>query len=278
MGLVEDRQLVGRQHLRIGPAAAQGEVGEKQMMVDHHHASPQGPPSHLGDETALDEWAAVAQPHLRAGRDLTPDGGAVGHAIEIRAVSSRGGRRPGAHAPDLVRLGSRYFELLAVIIEAAQAQVVGQPFHHREGKRLGQNALQARQIHLGDLVLQGARASADHHLAAGKDRRHQVGHGLSCASARLGQQALVHVDRLRYALGHRKLARARLEARQLVGQQAAGSQNPGDDFLERHGLRVTPSAATGTGPSSAASPLAVTLRKKQEVALVWHDGPLVSTT
>jgi len=170
-----------------------------------------------------------------------------------------------------VRLGGGNFELLAVLVEAAQTQVVGQSLHHREGERLGQHALQARQIHPGDLILQGARAGADHYLAAGKNCRHQVGDGLAGAGACLGQQAFVHVDRLRHPFGHGELARARLEARQLLGQQAAGAQDPGDGFFERHSLRI---ATIDAGPSSAASPLAVTLRKKQEVALVWHDGPL----
>ena len=100
-----------------------------------------------------------------------------------------------------------------MLVEAAQAQVVGQPLHHREGKRLGEHALQARQIHPGDLVLQGARPGTDHHLAAGKNRRHQIGDGLARAGTGLGQQALVHVDCLRHPLGHGELARAWLEAR-----------------------------------------------------------------
>ena len=274
VGFIEDHQLIGRQHLGVGPATAQGQVGQKQVMVDHHHLGPQRAPSHLRDETALDKGAAVAQSHLRAGRDLAPDRGGVGHAVEIRPVAGAGGGGPGAHALGLVRLGCRNFQLLAVLVEAAQAQVVGQPLHHRKGERLGQHALQARQVHLRDLVLQGARPGADHHLAAGKNRRHQVGDGLARAGARLGQQALVHVDGLGHALGHGELARARLEARQVVGQEAAGAQDPGDGFFERHSLRI---ATIDAGPSSAASPLAVTLRKKQEVALVWHDGPLAST-
>ena len=106
-------------------------------MVDHHHLRPQGPSSHLSDETALDVGAAITQAHLRAGGDLAPDGGAVRHAVEVRPVAGLGGGRPGAHVLGLVRLGRRDFQLFAVLIEAAHAQVVGQPLHHGKGERFG---------------------------------------------------------------------------------------------------------------------------------------------
>jgi len=73
-------------------------------------------------------------------------------------------------------------------------------------------------VHLGNLVLQGAGAGADHNLAAGKDRRHQVRDGLAGPVPASANKRSSMSIRLGYALGHGELARARLKARQLLGQ------------------------------------------------------------
>jgi hypothetical protein len=78
-------------------------------MVDHHHARPHGPSSHLGDETAFDEWTQAAEPHLGAGGDLAPDGRTVRNAVEVSPIPGLGRRCPGAHALTLARLGCRDF-------------------------------------------------------------------------------------------------------------------------------------------------------------------------
>jgi len=59
-----------------------------------------------------------------------------------------------------------------------------------------------------------------------------------------------------------------------VGRRVAGS---GRQPSPASRLSCRYLAASEAGPSSATSPPAVMLRKKQEVALVWHEGPLAST-
>ena len=46
VGLVEDHDLVGRQHLRLGPARAQRQVGEEQVVVDDHQRRGRRPAAH----------------------------------------------------------------------------------------------------------------------------------------------------------------------------------------------------------------------------------------
>ena len=66
--LVEDHRLVRRQHLRLGPARAQRQVGEEQVVVDDDHLRVGGAAPHVGHEAALEVRAARADARLRAWR------------------------------------------------------------------------------------------------------------------------------------------------------------------------------------------------------------------
>ncbi len=210
--LVEDRDLVGRQHLRLGPGRAQRQVGEEQMVVDDHQLRLQRAPPHAGHEAALEEGAARPEPRLRRRRDLAPERRVVGQLGQVGAVTGGCPRHPGDDAVELGRGHER--RLPRLLLEAPQAQVVAETLHHRPLERLRHDRLQPRQIDARDLVLKSLGAGADHHLAPRQQRRHQVRHGLAGAGAGLDEQAIVALDRLGDALGHRELAGARFVAGQ----------------------------------------------------------------
>ena len=74
------------------------------------------------------------------------------------------------------------------------------------------------------LVLQRLGAGRDDDLAAGEQRRHEVGEGLAGAGAGFGEQGRALGDRLRDRLGHRQLLGAKAISRQ--ARARAGRRRP----------------------------------------------------
>ena len=242
------------------------------MVVDDHHLRLLGAPAHAGDETVGDERTALAQPGFRAGDDLAPDRRVLGNPVELCAIAGLAAPDPVENACGL-RVGDKG-QLSLVLGQPAQAHVVADALHHRERKRPREHARQPRQIHAGDLILQVARPRRHHHAPAGKNRRHEVRDGLARARTGLDQEALVEIDGPRHALGHGQLSWPRLVPRQGRGQRSAGAQDFGRCLFEEQDYALLKLA----GPSSVARPPGVTVRKKHEVAPVWQDGPMASTT
>ena len=109
-------------------------------------------------------------------------------------------------------------------IEPAPAEVVAPAFGQDGSERLGQAAGQEREVLVGELLLQGDGERADDGpLSARADPpndRDEIGEALADAGARLdGQVAALREGALDRA-GHPDLLRARLEARQRLGDRA----------------------------------------------------------
>ena len=73
----------------------------------------------------------------------------------------------------------------------------------------GERLAHRRQVAVEELVLQRLGAGRDDHLAAGEQRRHEIGEGLAGAGAGLGHQHAAAFDRLDDRLRHLELLRAR---------------------------------------------------------------------
>ena len=87
VGLVEDHDLVGRQHLRLGPLAAQREVGEVEVVVDDDELRVGGAAAHLRDEALLEERAARADARLGRRLHVAPERGVVREIGQVGAIS-----------------------------------------------------------------------------------------------------------------------------------------------------------------------------------------------
>src|SRR5438067_12849438 len=71
--LVEHDRVVTRQYSRpriSGRGSPQGQIGEEEVMVDHHHVRLRRLPSHAEDETAVVVLALGPDALLRAGGEV----------------------------------------------------------------------------------------------------------------------------------------------------------------------------------------------------------------
>ena len=172
-------------------------------MVHHHHVRLLGALARLHDETLLVVLAFLAQAVLARGSHVRPDAGVFRHCRKPRLVAGR------------ARLGETLYQLemrhVLAIAKAAvrrrafqmmMADVVGAALEQRDGHRCGERLAHHGQVAIEELVLQGLGAGGDDDLAAGQQRRHEVGEGFAGTRAGLDDQLLATLDGTGNRLGH----------------------------------------------------------------------------
>ena len=239
MGLVDDEQVVLRQHL----APLEG-VDRHEGVVRHDDVDLLRVGARHFDEAVLDDGALAAEALVARDGDLAPR--PLGHAgHEFVAVAGFGLVGPLPQAHDLAAGASGVFVDLAdaheralVVVRVATgelvlAQVVTPPLDERvrgpapeqRFERVGE----ARHVAIDDLRLEGERRRGHDgrlvHLERVTDRGHEVSQRLSGARTRLHEQVLVALDGLLDGVRHRRLPRPR--------DAADAGDGRGHEFVER---------------------------------------------
>ena len=116
--------------------------------------------------------------------------------------------------------------------QAVEAHVVGAALEQRGACARGERLAHRRQVAVEELVLQRLGAGGDDDLAAGEQRRHEVGEGLAGAGAGLGDQHRRALDRLADRLGHLELPGPQPEARDVLGKRPIGGEGALENLLQ----------------------------------------------
>ena len=205
---VEDQRIARRQQL--GDAlVAQHDVGEEEVMVDHHHVGGERVAPRAHHEAVAVIRAALPEAVVARRRGLRPDRRVFGHVGEIGAVA--GGAESG-EALDPVQL-RRLFPCSGPAFgnratQAIEADVIRPPLQQRGASPRSQRLAHRGQIAVEELVLQRLGAGRDDDLAAGEERRDEVGEGLAGAGSCFGDQHAGRLDRLGDGVRHLHLAAA----------------------------------------------------------------------
>ena len=228
---------------------AQHQVGHEQGVVDHHHIGLLGLAARLDHEAVADARAVLAQAVFTRGRHALPDVGVFRHIAQIGPVAGLGYAGKKLDLAQLRNLGTR-FQRPVVALQAIQvvvADVVAPPLEQGHRHRRGQGLAHARQIAAVELVLQGARAGGNEHLAALDDGRHQVGPGLADARAGFGHQRAALADGAADGLGQFDLRRSGAVAGQRTRQRTLLGKIIGDIGIEHedHDTRRAPGPCPG---------------------------------
>lgn len=228
VGLVEHGDVHRGQQLGHA-AVAQGQIGEEEMVVDHHHVGGHGLAAGLHDMTGVVLAALAAQAVVAGGGDQGDDLGALVQTFEFADVAAAGGLSPGLDARQRPhRIAVRQSGALSGQHQPVPAQVAGPPLEQRHGHRQLQDVAQPGQIAEEELVLQALRGRADQGAAAGQQHRQQIGVGLAHAGARLRHQGLAPLDGLGHGLRQPVLRLARHEAVVGMGQWPFDGQSFAD--------------------------------------------------
>jgi hypothetical protein len=223
--LVEDHRIARRQQL--GEAGvAQRDVGEEQMMVDHHQIGGQRVAPRLHHEAALEVGTLAAQTVVARRGGRRPGRRVVGHARQFAAVA--GLARCGealdlAEVAHVLRIAEQPFARVA--LQMVVADVVGAALEQGHRHRHVQRRAHARQVAIEQLILQRLGAGRDDHLAPGEQRRDQIGERLAGAGARLGDQHAMAVQRLLDRQRQLELALARTVAGHGAGERPLGGEH-----------------------------------------------------
>ena len=109
--------------------------------------------------------------------------------------------------------------------QMVMANVIGAPLEQRHAHRRSQRLPDRRDVLGEKLILKVLGAGRNNHLAAGKQRRNQVGKGLAGPRPGLGDEHPVIGNCRRNALGHLKLLRTQAIAGNRPGQQTVRRKN-----------------------------------------------------
>jgi hypothetical protein len=232
--LVEDHRLRTGQQL-AETLVLHRQVREQQVVIDHHDVrglrlAPRG-----GHVAARVGRTGIAEAVLARRGERSARGIRVAQALDLRKVPGPGLARPAADARQHARvrrgnpgqLRNRLRQLQPV-----QAQVVRAALQQRESRRTAECLRDGRQVAVEELVLERARAGRDDDLAAGQERRHQVGESLARAGAGLDRHHPARCERLADPVGHELLLTPRLEVRDDARQRPLRAEQPAV-FAER---------------------------------------------
>ena len=242
---VEDDGVGRRQQL--GHAGVlQRDVGEEQVVVDHHDVGLLRFAARLHDETVLVVLALGAHAGVARRRHQVPDRGVLGHLRQLGLVARTGHldeARNLAQVADVIARG--HAAVLHGALEVVMADVVGAALEQRHRDRGAQRRPHGRNVAQEQLVLQVLGAGRDDGLAAPQQRRHQVGEGLAGAGAGLGDQGRLVGDGLGDRFGHLGLRAARAEAADGGRERAAGTEQAVDLGVEFADRRKAPVGGVG---------------------------------
>ncbi len=188
MGFVDDDGIGARQQL-AETGLADGEIGEQQMMIDHHQLGILGSAARLEHVAVVEAGALAAQAVVGRRCRQPPGRSAFRHLGELGDVALFGMPRPRADARQIRR--HRRIEMPGrgrVHVETLQAEVVGASFEQRAVQRHRQRIAHAGKIPVKELLLEVLRAGRHDHASARQHGRDEIGEGLSGSRARLADQ------------------------------------------------------------------------------------------
>ena len=220
MGLVKDHRVARGQQLG-GTFVLQHDIGEKQMVIDHHHISLLRIAARRHHVALLVIRAVLAETILPRRCDVLPHAGVFRHALELGTVT----RCRRAHALDddaqILHIVARtQARLRLCTFQMVMAHVVGAAFKQGNRNRGLQRAPHSGDVAVKQLILQILGAGREDHLATGQQRRHQIGDGLAGAGTGLQNGHAFGFDGSLHRLGHLKLARTKFKAGNRLGERA----------------------------------------------------------
>ena len=181
-------------HARI----AQHDVGEKQMVIDHHDIGLLRLAARLHHEAVLVMRTLLAETVFARRRDHRPHRRRFRHAREFGLVA---GARDLREAHDVLQirgfLARRQTAVIRGALQIVVAQVVRAALEHGDRYRHRERVAHGRNVALKELILQMLRAGGDDHLAAPQHGRHEIRIGLAGAGARLRRSACFRCRRAR---------------------------------------------------------------------------------
>ena len=261
VGLVDDERLRARQDLAEA-FLLQRQVGQQQVVVDHHQVGRLRPLARLHHETFAPERALGTQAVVSGGGDQRQQRRILRQRFHLRHVAAAGAPAPGDHALELADLlpGSKA-RLALGLLHPVTAQIVGPTLQQRGLQADAERIAHPRQIAQVELVLQRASAGADDGLHSRQQRRHEVGVGLAGTGAGLCQQHLAAFERIRHRHRQPLLRRSRAEAGQRLWQRrslaqlfAHGPAQPRIGCRHRAHCTGRGAGASGGGSCLAGSP------------------------
>ncbi len=229
MGFVDHEGLRAGQDLTEA-FLLERQVGQQQVVVDHHDIGRLRPLPRLHHEAFVEERALAAQAVLGGRGDHGQQRGILGQRVQLCHVAQLGASGPGDHALELRGLlaggmhATAQLRLAAGLVQPVLAQVVGPALEQCRLQPGTQGVAHARQVAVVELVLQRTGAGGDDGLHPRQQRRHQVGKGLAGAGAGLGQQHLAAFERFGDGSGQALLGLARDEVLQLAGKRAIDAE------------------------------------------------------
>ncbi len=234
-------RLVENERVRAGQDLAEAllldrQVGEQQVVVDHHQIGLLRRAPRLDDEAFAERGAVGAEAVLGGRGHARPQRRILRHLGQFGAIAGRRARRPDVdrlQLGDLFAAGETPF--LPRLLEPVQAQVVRAALQQRRADARAEDAAHLRQVAMEQLVLQRLGAGRDDHAPARRQRGHEIGEGLPGAGAGLGDEHLAVGDRLLDRHRHRLLRGARREAGHFPRERPLGAEQIGGGG---HGLRA----------------------------------------
>ena len=229
--LVEDQGgVIGQQPgiLRL----PQGEVGEKEMVIDDEDVGLRRALAHQGDVAAVELLALLAGASLTARINPRPELARVRQVFELGAVAALRVLLPLANLDVEVHLfHAGEYRLLFDVVELLPAEVILAALH-QGGANLGEELLEERNVLEENLLLQVLGAGGDHHALAAADDGHKVGERLARSRACLDDQVLAILQRRFHRLRHLELPAAVLVGGMMARQPAAWPEDllQGDFF------------------------------------------------
>ena len=243
--LVENHRGIFRQD-RAEIVLAEGEVGEKKMMIDDDQVRFLRALVHRGDEAALKFGALLAGAEVAARVDAIPQLGVVGKKRQLAAVAGFGQLFPIADLREPVHFVDALQDGLALhLVHFLPAQKIGAALHQRGFQIRREMLLQEGHVLLEELLLKRFGGRRNDHAAAAANRGNQIRQRLACARARFDDDVLVLRESFVGNLRHGELRRPEFVSRMALFKQPAGAKNSFDgNFLGfgggsffRHGLR-----------------------------------------
>ena len=221
---VENHGVAGGQQFG-DPLVFQPQIGEEQMVVDHHDFGVERGLARRHHEAMLEMAAFAAEAGLAAGDRIMPGRGVLRNAFGLGAIAAGAGfgkaGDPGQPGGIVAVSEAPVGE---VALQMVMADIVGAAFQQRHPDRRFQCLARSRQVTMKQLILQGLGPGGDHHLAARQQGGNQIGQGLAGAGSGFGQQHAVVRDGALDCLGHGQLLGSRTPPRKDCGACAIGGK------------------------------------------------------
>jgi hypothetical protein len=118
-----------------------------------------------------------------------------------------------------------------------QAQIVRTTLQERRRDRTAKHFADQWKVAVIKLILQGLRAGRDNRLAAGEQRRNEVGKRLAGAGAGFDHEFSVFLEGFRHRFRHESLTRARLKSREVTPERTGMGEEISEAFHDPHNIQ-----------------------------------------